>query len=976
LRSRFGEPGVTRNPGVVSEELEPPDEVFGFGNWLLWVLATRATDMIDEAFTAGPARPSKDHGMVDGHPVPTASLVAWLLVAAESGIAVEELELARRDGRLNKRQKVLRTIVSRAIGGESRLFKDTWLRGLGSVCGLGEAELELLASSRGHEGFPVDPPKLRTAIGRTLRAQPARAGGRLLASGAAVTRSLPRDIASFTGREPELDTLMRAVEGASAGSGAVVGIHAIGGMAGIGKTTFAVHAAHMLAGRYPDGQIFLHLHGHTPGHHPVDPADALASLLLTAGVPAQQILPDLEARMTLWRDRSAGKRLLLLLDDAVDSEQVSPLLPGSAESLVLVTSRRHLTALEDAQAITLEPLLPDEAVALLVRLAARPRLDSRDPAAAEIADLCGYLPLAVGMLGRKLHHHPAWAPNQMAADLAAARNRLEQMQTENLSVAAAFDLSYHELSSDEQRVFRRLGLHPGTDVDAYATAALDDADLDAARRYLEALYDRNLLTEPVRGRYRMHDLIRQHARTLAANDPATDRDGALARLLDYYQLTAAIAEGFLARQTGCEPAPWSSTTTPELLNSEQALLWARAERANLLACLEHVSRTGQHARVVALTAATDALFRQDGPWADAIIRHTAAVQAARHLNDRPAEARALNYLGFMRTLTADFRGAAEALEESLSISRDLGDRLGQANALNNLGMIRHLTSDYPGAIQAQVDALSIYRALGDRLGQASALKNLGAVRRLAGDYPGAIEVLEMAVTTSRDLGDRLGQAGALTNIGAVRLQSGDYSAAAEALGEALKISQELADRREQSNALFFLGVVRQQTGDYPGATEALEASLQISYDVGNRLGQANALKDLGIVRRLTRDYPGATEALEASLGIYREIDGKGGEAEVLNEMGILQRLHANLDHAEELHLQALALARAITSLWDEAHALANLGRCALAAGSPTDAESYLRQAWEIFQRIGGPEGDGISTELDALARIRLGTQNL
>ena len=365
------------------------------------------------------------------------------------------------------------------------------------------------------------------------------------AQAAAAARTLPRDIASFTGRQRELAEL---VEAAAAADG-VVSIHAIGGMAGIGKTALAVHAAHQLAPRFPDGQIFLPMHGHTPGQRPVDPADALASLLATAGVPAAQIPPGVEARMALWRDRLAEKQLLLILDDAADSEQVRPLLPGAGGSLVLVTSRRHLTALEDAAAISLDTLPSGEAAMLLARLA-RPGLGPDDPAVGEIIRLCGYLPLAIGMVARQLHHHPAWSVAGRGAELAAAVDRLELMATENLSVAAAFNLSYGDLTEDQQRLFRRLGLHPGADIDAYAAAALDGTGLAAARRGLEALYDQYLLTEPAAGRYRMHDLIREHARALAGRvDPDDDRDRATARLLDYYQHAAALADALLARQT-------------------------------------------------------------------------------------------------------------------------------------------------------------------------------------------------------------------------------------------------------------------------------------------------------------------------------------------------------------------------------------------------------------------------------------------
>jgi tetratricopeptide (TPR) repeat protein/transcriptional regulator with XRE-family HTH domain len=784
---------------------------------------------------------------------------------------------------------------------------------------------------------------------------------------AAATRTLPRDIASFTGRQRELAQLAEV----AAGAGGVVGIHAIGGMAGVGKTAFAVHAAHQMADRFPGGQIFLPLHGHTPGRQPVDPADALASLLLTAGVPAAQIPPGVEARMALWRDRLAERQLLLVLDDAAGSEQVRPLLPGAGGSLVLVTSRRHLSALEDATAVSLDTLPPEQAAALLVRLAGRAGLSPADPPVGQITRLCGYLPLAIGMVARQLHHHPAWTPAGRAAELAAAVDRLELMATENLSVAAAFNLSYEDLTGDQQRLFRRLGLHPGADIDAYAAAALDGTDLVSARRGLEALYDQYLIAEPTPARYRLHDLIREHARALAErNDPDSDRDQATARLLDYYQHTAARADALLARQTRPVPAPAPGimpTAIPVLADREQALAWARAERGSLLACLEHAVSTGRHARVIALTAGLAGLWRLDGPWAEAITRHTAAVQAARHLGDRLGQANALSDLGVVRRLaTGDFPGAAQVLEEALGIYRDLGDRLGQANALNDLGMVRVLTDDYPAATQHLEQALGIYRDLGDRLGQANALNNLGTVRRVTGAYPGAAQVLEEALGIYRDLGDRLGQAGALNNLGALRQMTGDYPAAARAQEQALGIYRDLGDLLGQANALLDLGNLGLAMGDYPAAARALEEALGIYRDLGERLGQAFALLTVGGVRRMTGDYPAAARDLEQALGIFRDLGDRGGQVGALNETGTLDRIGGDLARAEGYHQQALDLARQIGSSWDEAHALAGLGRCAQAAGDTAGAEDMLQQALEIFQRIGAPEAPDLLTELDAL----------
>ena len=769
-----------------------------------------------------------------------------------------------------------------------------------------------------------------------------QAGAAAPAGVAAATRTLPRDIVSFTGRESELRELVNAA-GVSV-SGAVVGIHAIGGMAGVGKTAFAVHAAHKLAPRFPGGQIFLPLHGHTPGQRPVDPVDALANLLMTTGVPVQQIPSGLEERMALWRDRLAGRQLLLVLDDAADSEQVRPLLPGAGGSLVLVTSRRHLSALEDARSISLDILPPDQAASLLVRLADRPGLSPEDESVGEITRVCGYLPLAIGMLARQLHHHPAWTPADLAADLAAARDRLQLMQAENLSVAAAFNLSYEDLTDAQRRLFRRLGLHPGTDVDAYAAAALDDTDLATARRHLQALYDQYLLSEPVRGRYRLHDLIREHAQALTDHDdPDLDRERAIDRLLDYYQHTAEAADLRIARYLRPGPGPSTQgarpTARPDLPDSARALTWARTERANLLACLDYATLAGQDARIVALTASIAGLLQHDGPWTDAVARHAAAGQAARSADDSLSEAGALNEIGIVRRQmgdypgatealeaaldtycrlgdrlgqantrhslgnvrlrTGDFPGSAEILEEALSTYNDLGDQLGQANTLRDLAVTRHATGDYADAGVSLETALGIYRSLNDRLGQAHTLRLLGAVWRLTGDYPGAIRALETALSISSDIGDRLGEGNALMYLGAVRRQTGDYVRAADTLETALTIYRDLGDPLGQVNALNNLGAARRQIGDYPGAADALKTALGTARHLGDRMSQGNALVHLGSVRRLTGDYPGAAEALEEALSLYRELGDRGGEVQAVNETGALHRVLRDLERAGE-----------------------------------------------------------------------------
>ncbi len=783
----------------------------------------------------------------------------------------------------------------------------------------------------------------------------------------AVRYSLPSDTAAFTGRDGELDRIMTALT-VAAGTGAAVVICAIGGMPGVGKTTLAVHAAHRLRSVFPDRQLFIDLHAYTPGHDPMRPEAALAGLLAAAGMDPRHLPADLAGLTGLWRDKMAGQRALLVLDNAAGTAQVAPLLPGAAGCLVLVTSRRHLGDLPGAVVpVQVDALPPDRAQEMFVRLA--PSAATEPVAAvAELARLAGCLPLAISLLARVYARHPSWTLADLTRETRAS---LLTLTAENDSVAAAFEVSYRYLDPGQQQVFRHLGLHPGTTTDAYSTAALVGVSLDEADELLEALHGEGLLAEPGYRRYGMHDLIRRYARGLAATDPAADREKAVERLLEYYQHTAAIAEALLARQSRTRPAAAAPTApppaVPDLPDGMLALAWARAERANLLACLEHVTRAGQHSRVIALTAAIATLLRQDGPWTDAITHHSTAVQAAQHVGDRLGQANALNDLGAVRSLTGDFLGAAEALEEALGIYRDLGDRQGQANALNDLGVMRQ-TGDYRGAAEALEEALGIYRDLGDRHGQANALNYMGVVRCMTGHFPLAAETLEEALGIYRELRDRVGQAKALNDLAAVRQLTGDYRGAANELEEALDICRDLGHLLGEANALHRLGGVRRRTGDPRGAAGALEEALGIYRDLGDKLGQANALNDLGVVRRQTGDLRGAAGALEEALGIYRDLGNRGGEAETLNEKGTLSQVCGDLGQAEAHHGQALNLAREIDSSWDEAQALAGLGRCALTMGRIADALAGLQQAQEIFQRIGAAEAADLAAELAALAR--------
>jgi DNA-binding SARP family transcriptional activator/tetratricopeptide (TPR) repeat protein len=839
--------------------------------------------------------------------------------------------------------------------------RDVLIHELGTEPG---PELQLL-----HQQVLADDPALRSGRPGAVPIGTGPAPGTAGPQAATVRSWLPPDTAAFTGREQELGEIAAAVTDAVEACG-VVAIRAIGGMPGVGKTALAVHAAHLLRDRFPDQQLHIDLHAHTPGQDPVPPAAALARLLASAGVDPRSLPGDLEGRAALWRDKMAGQRAVLLLDNAASSAQVAPLLPGGAGCLVLVTSRRHLGDLPGTVVpILLETLPAARAREMFLRLAPR-AAGAPDAAVTELLGLTGFLPLAISLLARLHARHPAWTLADLAAETRAS---LLTLAAENDSVAAAFEVSYRYLPAGQQRFFRALGLHPGTTTDAYAAAALAGLSRREAAGYLDDLHGEGLLTETGYRRYGMHDLIRRYARDLAAADPAADRDRALDRLLDYYQHTASLAQALLGRQSPADPAPAALASppaaVPDLPDYATALAWARAERADLLACLDHVTMAGRQDRVAALTAASAALLQHDGPWADAVSRHGIAAAAARLLGDEHGQASALNHLAVARRLTGDYPGAIQSFREALSLYRGLASRLGQANVLCNLAAVHVSTDEYPGATSALTEALEIYRDLGDLLGQANALSSLADVLRPTGDYPAATRVLTEALGIYRDLGDLLGQADALSSLADVRRLTDDYPEAARHLEAALDIYGAAGNRLGQADALFSLGAVRQQTGDYPAATRVLAEALGIQREIGNRRGQANALNELAYVRRLTGNYAVAIRDAAEGLRIYRDLGDRLGQANALIMLGILRRLTGEYPDA----------ARALEASLDICHESGyRLGRafasCELAAvrrltGDYPAAAEALAEALNIYRDIGARAGE-------AEALNEAGTQHL
>lgn len=809
---------------------------------------------------------------------------------------------------------------------------------------------------------------------------------------ASIPHTLPRDITEFTGRGDELEALVEAIRQA-VGTGRPVVIHAIEGMAGIGKTALAVHAAHRLIPHFPDGQLFMRLHAHMTGTRPIEPSQALTALLREIGVDARKIPDSMEEKEHLWRDQLTNKRILILLDDAANHEQVLPLLPGGGSSAVMVTSRRRLEEFGGDARVELDVLPADKASQLYIRLSGRE--DSHSEAVSELVRLAGHLPLAIRMLAGRLRSRPQWKVADLVLELASARDRSAAIGGLDQPVSAAFDLSYNPLPVDRKQFFRRLGLHPGSDIDTYAAAAVGGIDLDQARQQLDALYADHLIDEPTKGRYRFHDLLRDYARALATTDPVEDQDAAIDRLFSYYLRTAEAAGHYLNRYPPVElrASAGQLVDVPSISTNPQAAAWMETERANLQAVADHANH-GRPSYAIAIPAAVADFLHTTGHWEQASALHNTAMAAARREGDRLGEASALFGLGTMETLRSEYPAATTSLTTALELYQAVGNEIGQANALyglsilqdrngdydastasltqalelyhgrsnklgeanvfNSLGNIKYMKSEYPAATGSLTRALELYRVLGRQQGQAHALNNLGNVQYLTSDYPAATASYSTSLDLYRALGDRHGEEDVLTNLGNVQCLTGEYVAATTSLTLALDLCRTLGERWGEGVALTSLGVVQYHTGEYTAAVTGLTQALEIFRDLGERYGEGHAIAGLGVVQYMMGEYTVATASQTQALEMFQTLGNRLGQAECLNNMAEILLASLQGDQAQTYGEQALTIAREVASPLEEARALESIAECQIRKEQRGEATLLFQHALEIYRQLGSP----------------------
>jgi DNA-binding SARP family transcriptional activator/tetratricopeptide (TPR) repeat protein len=725
---------------------------------------------------------------------------------------------------------------------------------------------------------------------------------------------LPPDIEDFTGRQAAVAQVRRLLDTERA---TAIVISAIAGKAGVGKTALAVHVAHRLRPHFPDGQLYVNLRG--AEDQALDPAEVLAGFLRAIGVEGGVIAEGLEERVRQYRSRLAGRRSLVVLDNAASEAQVRPLLPASHGCAALVTSRAHLGGLEAAHLLTLEVLEADQAVELLAKLAGPSRVAAEPQAAQAIVRLCGRLPLAVRIAGARLAARPHWRLAVLAERLADERRRLDELASGDLEVRASLALSYHGRSQQERRLFRRLGRLAGPSFPAWVAAALVDSELAGAEGLLERLVDAQLVEAAGQDqagqlRYRLHDLLGVYARErLHAEEPSSARQASLERVLQIYLMLAGRADALLEpsglHHYGTDPDQGSADHPAVATVERDPLGWLEAERASLVVAVGQAHDAGlwEHCWRLAVTLA--GFFQLRAHWDDWQQTHALALTAARQAGDREAEGRLLAGLHDLHGCRRHLEEAIGCLQQSLVAFREAGNRRGELDSLLALGHHDLRQGRFGEAAARFEQGLAGFRELGWSSREALVLFRLGELHTQQGRPAAAIACLEQSLTLMRATGDRSWEAPILCCLGVAQGRQGRFEQAIACLEQSQVLARSSGDRQGQAYVLQSFGEVYHRQGRLQDAVGCLEQSVVLARATGDRAVEACALCTLGDVHRQQGRLEDAVDCLERSLMVFRELGYQPWEARALNSLGTLLAARGDLTAACRAWRGALAIFR-------------------------------------------------------------------
>lgn len=725
--------------------------------------------------------------------------------------------------------------------------------------------------------------------------------------------TLPYDLSDFSGRESQLgEILQRARQDRSGGTR----ILAVDGMGGSGKTSLAVRAAHQLADCFPDGQLYIDLRGYSPDQQPLSPVSALGTLLRALGLPDDRIPDDLVDRTALWRTTLIGKRVLILLDNAADAAVVRPLLPTDLGCLTLVTSRARLLDLDGAHWLCLEVMSPEESLTL-VGEALDERVAAEPEAAAELARLCGHLPLALRIVTARLSNRPRWTLQYMVDRLHDETRRLDELSMGERSVAAALRLSYQALDENSRAAFRTLALHPG-DIDVYVAGALLDTRTRQGEDILEFLLDVHLIEQPEIGRYIFHDLVSSFARGLHGGARAHADKAAVERVLGYYLTLTETAcrilfPGRRHLATGIEE---SACDMPEVKSADQARAWFAREQNTLIPLVTLALQHGFDRHAVHLARNVVFHLNACGLLDEFEEMARIAVTAARRLGDDGLLGMSLANLGVACWEMGALTEGAEVAREGRDLAARVGDGGTEAHGDSTLGLYMSLLGRFPEALSHLERALAKERELGLRRAEAETLTILSTLYEQWGRYREAAEAAESAVELCRQLGQHENKLVALIDLGFARVGLGAYTEAEAAVDEARNLC---GDAREP-------GIV--------ALTLALSA--EITYTLG---AEEQALV---YARR-------ALALVESSASPLRS-------AKVRNTAGRVYYKSGKFRLAMELHTKAHELAARLDYRCEEAYARLGMALASEALGDVRAAAAHRAACEEMFAAMEVPPG--------------------
>jgi DNA-binding SARP family transcriptional activator len=721
---------------------------------------------------------------------------------------------------------------------------------------------------------------------------------------------LPNDTGDFSGRSAELVQLLAQAQQKS--STALV-ISAIDGMGGVGKTTLAVRFAHSVAADYPDGQYFIDLRGFTSGVGPVTSAEALDSLLRDSGIPPEIIPLGVDARLAMWRARSAGMRALIVFDNVADATQVRPLLPGTAGTLVLITSRRKLTALEGTAPLSLDVLPLDEALALFTRIVGTERTAERAAVTAAV-ELCGRLPLAIRIAAARLRDRRSWTVAHLVERLEDQAQRSRLLVAGDRNVMTVLKMSYRYLGPQQQRLFRLLSLHPGTDFDAYAAAALAGLDLEDAENMLETLLDDNLLRQDVVGRYYFHDLVRDCARELCRElDDKEFQHKALQLLFDYYLCSGHVwCKGMVGAIYAAEPKvdalpKWIRLGTSEL----DSLGILHAEYGNIAAIIRYAHEHGWHSHAWQLAGIVQPYLKLRNYSENARQLFEWALQSARADHDVEGESVCLNCMVAVCREHGSIDEAQEYLDQAIRLNKAAGNSDRETGLLIHQGTLHMRSEKYQEAYDSFRTAERMSMGRSDDKRKAVIANNLGVICRVLGRFDQSFSYFHEAMELARSARDSTNFVTLIRwNMAMVHHLRGEHQEASRGFGEVLDISRRAKHDHGEILALAGLTSTLRSLGD-----------LDTSIEHGRR-----------------------------ALNMARELRLHELECEALNALAETTVSLKEFDRAAQIYEQAQHYAREHKQRRYAARALEGLAHVAWLAGSTADARQYWEQAVDTYPK--------------------------